>query len=619
MRKLYGICFCIIALGLLGCTKPITEYNADGSLKKIFHHFRTAAHKSLDPQKQFDSASADLITSVYDTLLSYHYLKRPYQLTPNLAKQMPTLSEDRLTYRFELRQDAYFMDDPCFKNGKGRQLTVDDVIYTLKRFADYNVNTLSYGTLMQGYVRGMDEFRAETKKLGESNTDYAKLDISGLKKTGDFQFEMTLTQPIPMALLPMAASQLAIVPREAVEHYGIDFKHHPVGSGPFYISQYSRRGEMRLAKNKKYHRVYPAEGDPGDMEKGYLKDAGKRLPLVDEVRMPLIEESQPRMLKFRRGRLDWVGVDKENFTKMAIKEGNTFRLIPSLEGKFQHYYAPYLYSGYWSFNMKDPVLGNICKPEEGSAEDPESACSQRKTKTKALRQAMAYALDMETYIDKMRNGRGLKLNTIVPIPIAGSEKDTGAKWYPYDLQIAKQKLAQAGYPEGKGLPPIKVEYAGTSSGSQQDGEFYRRAFAAIGIELQPQYQTFSAYLKKTDSGNFQLSSSAWAADYPDAENFYQLLYGPNGPPGPNHGAYINKKYDELYLKSKYMANGPDRYAVFREMADILKEEVPFLLTVSPISFGLYQNWLGNMKRHMMIDAPYQYLNVDAQMKMKGQN
>ena len=602
---------------MLGCTKTITEYNPDGSVKKIFHYFRVAAHKSLDPQKQFDSASADMINVVYDTLLSYHYLKRPYRLTPNLVKAMPSLSEDGLTYSFELRQDVYFTDDPCFKDGKGRQLTVDDVIYSIKRFADYNVNTLSYGTLMQGYVAGMDDFRAQTKTLGEKQTNYRKLSISGIKKTGPFKFEMTLTQPIPMALLPFAASQLAIVAKEAVTYYGIDFKHHPVGSGPFFISQYSRRGEMRLARNPRYHRVYPSEGEIGDKERGLLKDAGKKLPLVDEVRMPLIEESQPRMLKFRRGRIDWVGVDKENFTKMAIKEGDTFRLIPSLEGLFQHYYAPYLYSGYWSFNMKDPILGNVCTSEEGAPEDPLSACAVRQKRSKALRQAMAYALDMGTYIDKLRNGRGLKLNSIVPIPIAGSEKDTGAKWYPYDLQKAKEKMIEAGYPGGKGLPPIKVEYAGTSSGSQQDGEFYRRAFAAIGIELKPQYQTFSAYLKKTDSGNFQITSSAWAADYPDAENFFQLLYGPNGPPGPNHGAYLNKRYDELYLKSKYMANGPERYAVFREMSDILKDEVPFLLAVSPISFGLYQNWLGNMKRHMMLDTPFQYLNIDTEMKLKG--
>ena len=180
-------------------------------------------------------------------------MKRPYQLTPNLLTQMPSLSEDGLTYSFELRQDVFFMDDPCFEGGKGRQLTVDDVIYTLKRFADYNVNTISYGTLMQGYVKGMDVFRAETKKLGESKTDYAKLGVRH-KKTGQFQFEMTD---------PTHPHGIAAIRRLSISDCGtrgcgplrIDFKHHPVGSGPFYISQYSRRGEMRLAKNPKYHLI----------------------------------------------------------------------------------------------------------------------------------------------------------------------------------------------------------------------------------------------------------------------------------------------------------------------------------------------------------------------------
>ena len=322
MKKTGWMIYVALLFFMLGCTKSITEYNPDGSVKKIFHYFRVAAHKSLDPQKQFDSASADMINVVYDTLLSYHYLKRPYQLTPNLVTQMPVLSEDGLTYRFDLRQDVYFVDDPCFKGGKGRQLNVDDVIYSIKRFADYNVNTLSYGTLMQGFVAGMDEFRAQTKNLGEEKTVYDNMRITGIRKTGPFQFEMTLTQPIPMALLPFAASQLAIVAKEAVAYYGIDFKHHPVGTGPFIISQYSRRGEMRLSKNPKYHRVYPSEGEPGDQENGLLRDAGKKLPLIDEVRMPLIEESQPRMLKFRRGRLDWVGVDKKILPKWQLKKGN---------------------------------------------------------------------------------------------------------------------------------------------------------------------------------------------------------------------------------------------------------------------------------------------------------
>ena len=117
MKKIVISVLLVMIFLFVGCTKSITEYNPDGSVKKIFHYFRVAAHKSLDPQKQFDSASADMIVMVYDTLLSYHYLKRPYQLTSNLVTQMPTLSEDGLTYRFEVRKDVFFADDPCFKGG----------------------------------------------------------------------------------------------------------------------------------------------------------------------------------------------------------------------------------------------------------------------------------------------------------------------------------------------------------------------------------------------------------------------------------------------------------------------------------------------------------------------
>jgi ABC-type transport system substrate-binding protein len=585
-----------LTVAALGCGDDDgkkTEAASAGPPKKVLHFYRSEAFKSLDPVMQFDQASNELISNVYDTLVQYDYLQRPYTLQANLLTGMPELSADGLTYRFELRDDVYFHDDPCFSGSKGRKLIADDVIYSLKRFADANVNVRSY-TLLHGAIAGMDEFREQTSKLGKG-TDYGKLEIAGVTKVDDRHFTIELTSKNPLALYPFATSMLSIVPREAVAKYGRDFENHPVGSGPFVVRQLSRRGTIVLEKNPRYHGTYPTTGAPGDDAKGLLSAAGKKLPLLDQIELPLVEEAQPRMLKFMSGQLDWVAIDRDNFTKLAVKDDKGFHLKPEYEGKFALYAEPDLSSTYLVFNSKDPLIG----------------------KNKALRQAIAYSIDTQAFIDQMLNGRGEVLTSIVPLPIAGSQRDVPTQWYKKDLAMAKKKLAEAGYPEGKGLPPLVIEERASTTQSRQQFEFLRAELAQAGIIAQANFQTFSAFLQRVEAGNFQISEEAWGADYPDAENFYQLLYSKNKPPGPNHGAYNNPEYDRLYEQIRSMENGPERYALFAKLNDIIREELPILFTHTLIRVGLHQPWLKNFKRNIMIDVPFKYLDVDTAAKAKG--
>lgn len=592
-----AIVLALASVGGSGCggdgggkkTEPATA----GPQQKVLHFYRAEAFKSLDPLMQFDQASNELLSNVYDTLVQYDYLQRPYALQPNLLTKMPELSEDGLTYSFELRDDVFFHDDPCFPGGKGRKMNADDVIYSIERFADANVNVRSY-SLLQGVIAGMDEFREQTAKLGKG-TDYGKLDISGVNKVDDRHFTIKLTVKTPLALFPFATSMLGIVPREAVVKYGRDFENHPVGSGPFIIRQLARRGTIILEKNPRYHGVYPSAGAPGDDALGLLAAAGKKLPLLDRIELPLIEEPQPRMLKFMSGQLDWVPIDRDNFSKLAFKDDKGFHLQPEYAGKFVLYAEPDLRTEFFVFNSKDPLVG----------------------KNKKLRQAIAHAMDVRAYVDQILNGRAELLTTIVPIPIAGSQHDVPSQWYTKDLARAKQLLAEAGYPGGKGLPPIVIEERASNTDSRQRFEFLRAELAQIGIVAQPNFQTFSAFLQRVEAGNFQISEEAWGADYPDAENFYQLVYSKNKAPGPNHGAYNNPEYDRLYEQIRAMPNGPERFALFAKLNDILREELPLLFTYNLARVGLHQPWLKNFKRNIMIDVPFKYLDIDSAAKAKG--
>ncbi|MGE4607610.1 MAG: ABC transporter substrate-binding protein [Myxococcota bacterium] len=564
-----------------------TSLDQPAASAKVFYGQRSAAHKNLDPIKQFDSQSSEIIANVYDTLLSYHYLNRPYELVPLLLEKMPEKQPDGVTYSFTLKKGVHFSDDECFEGGKGRELTVDDVFYNIKRFADANENVKSY-PLLAGFVLGLDEFREKTRELGKG-VDYAAHDVAGLIRIDDYNFQIRFTGDNPLALYPFAAQIMSIVPKEAVDYYGEDFANHPVGTGPFTIKEYSRRGTIVLAKNPNYHDRYPDSGAPGDEELGLLADAGKQLPFVDEVRLPLIEEAQPAMLQFRKGQIDWLGIDKDNFTKMAFRDDEgEFHLKPPFDEQFGMYVEPGLSAEFLVFNMDDPLVG----------------------KNKPLRQAIALALDVDEFIRVLMNDRGLPLATLVPHPIAGSEKDIGFERRGVDLEAAKEKLAEAGYPGGEGLPELTIEYRASTKDARQGFEFIRNELAAIGIRVKPNFQTFSAFLKRIESGNFQIIIAGWAADFPDAENFYQLLYSENRIPLPNHGNFADPEYDEHYLASRFMPNGPQRYEHFRRMSEIVREEVPLVLRFNGLRFGLYQQWIGNMKRNIMLDKPYKYFRVN---------
>lgn len=569
------------------CTKKKpSELAGSKGGPKIFYHYLQAEAKTLDPQREFDSVSGQIVRSIFDTLVQYNYLKRPYELEPGLLEKMPEKQADG-TFLMTLRKGVKFHDNAAFPDGKGRELNADDIVYTMKRFADANVNDRSY-SLISGVVEGMDAFREASKKVPKG-FDYAKNEISGVKKVDAYSVKIKFIKDSPLNIFPFAASPTSIVPHEAVEKYGEDFAKNPVGTGPFTMKTYSRRGTTVLAKNPNYWGKFPTVGEASD--KDAIADAGgKQLPFVDEIQLPLIEEPQPQMLKFRKGQIHWVAIGKDDFNNFVEHKPGTrdFALKPDYKKDFDLYYAPTLTTSFLKFGMRDAIVG----------------------KNKALRQAIALAMNTSGFLELMLNGRGMLSESIVPVEIAGAATDTGSKGYTaQNLELAKKKLAEAGYPEGKGLPALAIEYRASSKDQRQQFEYIRNELAKANITVTGNFQTFSNFLEKSNSGNFQMADFGWNADYPDAENFYALLYSPNRAPLPNDGNFENKRYDELYLKSRDMPNGPERFKLFSEMDAIIKDEVPLIPTFDALGMGMTQKNVKYFKRHMMEEFPYKYFDL----------
>ena len=581
-------------LAALAATCALASHAAHAAEPSVLTVPRLALFSTLDPVRGYDGTVEQVARQVYSTLMTYSYLERPYKLEPDLLEAMPGVSADKLTYTFKLRQGVRFVDSPCFPGGRGRELTADDVLYSLKRYADANLNVASWFA-MQGAVVGLDDYHAATVKAGAS-ADMTSAEVPGLHKIDKFTFTIRLTHENALFLHALTLMPTAVVPHEAVQYYKDRFQVNPVGTGPFMATQeLARNGTMRLVRNPRYYRTYPSVGAPGDAEKGLLKDAGKRLPIADVLEMPLIEEPQPGALKFLRGELDWRPLDRTWFTRMVVRNADgTFRLADEYAGKFIIYSVPSMEVEYLLLNMRDPVLGT----------------------NKLLRQAIAAAIDPQAVVDVLRNGLGRKLQSIVPYDLPGSERETGAVARAHDVAAARKLLAQAGYPGGKGLEPLTIHFFETNTTTRTEFDLLKSQLAAIGVKVKGVFMDQPTFTKAAENGNFQIASFGWVADYPDAEDFYQLNYGRNVPPGSNWSRYASPAYDQAYEASRFMANGPARLARFRTMNALIQDDVPMILLFVPLKVGITQNWIGNFKRNLLLQE-HMYMSVDMARKKKG--
>jgi ABC-type transport system substrate-binding protein len=536
--------------------------------------YREGEAVTLDPMQLNDAESGAISFSIFSSLLTFHYLKRPKVLVPDLLEKMPEKLSSGL-YRFTLRKDARFHDDACFPGGKGRSVESQDVAYSLKRFADANVNMFNY-QFFEGLIKGLDEFRAASQQPGFS---FEKAEIIGVRIIDRYTFTLNFSKESPLNFYRLAYA--SIVPREAVEKYGRDFGRHPVGSGPFMLKEFPRRGTVVLERNPYYYRTYPSDGNPGDREKGFLDAAGRKLPLADRIELPLIEEAQPRLLNFMAGKLDYLRVDSDTFNANLQGSPGSYSFkdkklaeMASIQSEVSDTLSML------RFSMKDPLVGVNRK----------------------LRKAIATAIDLQAYLGVMQPGVGIPADSVVPPLFAGSSKETGSAWHKFSKDEARKLLSEAGYPGGKGLPELSIDFGTATQKSRRTFEFLRHSLDQIGIKLKANFhQTYGSLVKQLESGNFQMSFVAWTPAYSDAEGLYMLFYSKNMPPMPNYSFYRNPEYDRLYEASRDMPNGPERYRLFSEMDRILKEDVPLAMPYFRADVYLASKRLPNLRGYPTFD------------------
>ncbi len=577
-------------LALSGCGK--TE-GSDTQVPtgKVRYAALGANVRGLDPGDIGDVTSSSVASQGYECLYQYHFLKRPYEIIPCLAESMPQISKDGLTYTIKIRKDVYFFDDPCFPNGKGRQLTVHDFIYAWKRIA--NIKYLSKNWwIFENRIVGLDEFRNYTKTVKTArDVDYSR-PVSGLTALDDFTLQIKLKQPWPQIIYILAHLPTAPMAKEAVDKYGQSIVNVMVGTGPFKLKSWQRGGRMILVRNPTFRKeLYPSEGEPGDREKGYLDDAGKPLPLIDGFVYDVVQESQPRWLLFLQGKIDAAGIPKDFFSQ-AITQDKT--LTPFLRKKGIGLIIEQDPDTYWiGFNMEDPVVG----------------------KNLALRRAMSMAYNREENIDIFMNGRGIPAKGLFPPMFKEFDKNFTNPWCQYNLEGARKLMKEAEKING-GPITVTLSMPGADTTSRQSGEYFKRSMAKIGVKVKLDYLDWPMFQDKVKTKSVQMFTMGWVADYPDGENFMMLFYSPNESPGPNNFNYKNPKIDELFRKAQVMPDTPERLKLYRQMERIICDDVPAIFEVHSIAYVPYYTYLKNNKPSSFAWGAAKYGNIDLELRKK---
>ncbi|MEX1099226.1 MAG: ABC transporter substrate-binding protein, partial [Bacteriovoracaceae bacterium] len=503
----------------------------------------------------------------------------PYTLKPLLAKEMPLITDNGLSYLIKLKEDVYYHPHQALSSK--RKVKAQDFINQMKRLA--YLPTQSNGWwIFSGKIKGLDEFRKAAKDL----KDFENLKVEGLAALDDHTLQIKLTAPYPQLLYALAMSFAAPAPMELIKFYDNDFSQEPVGTGPFIFKKWEKNLSLALEANPNYHQqTYPKTGDRFAYENKLLKDAGKKLPFVKGVKFHIMKEAGPRMQNFLSRNIDLVTLTKDYFQMALNHQGELSKEFKSQ--KIQLQIAPTLTYWWLSFNMRDKILGKNLK----------------------LRQAIAHAVDNQKLIKLFTNNIGQKANSIYPPGIPGYDPSAEL---PYEHNSAKAKalLKAAGYPEGKGLPVFNYDVRGSGAVSRQMGEFIKSELQKIGIEINVVINTFPGFLNKARTGQLQFWQGGWAMDYPDAENIIQLLTTQNHPPGPNTAYYSNPKVDALYGKIMSAKKTEDQYSIMQKVEKEVNQELPWIMQYYSRNYVLYHQYVKNFRQSDLLYNTFKYIRLD---------
>jgi oligopeptide transport system substrate-binding protein len=569
---------------------------------KVLRTAFSIAETSFDPVIAWDAASDAVVEHIMESMLDYEYLARPVKLTPLTLERLPEVSDGGATYVCRVRRGIFFAADPAFK-GKPRELTAADYAYSLKRLLDPTLRS-PWMWLVEGKLVGGDELQAAAKKSGKLDYDAR---VAGLEIVDRYTLRIRLKQPDPTFPYMLAMPATAAVAREVIEAYGNDAGAHPVGTGPYVLREYQRSNRIVLAANPGFRKVVFDEPIPSNRDDAALARVlrGKQIPPIGRIEISVIEEQQPRWLAFLNRQLDYLQPFPVNFVgELLLDDG---KLKPALAAKGIRHELLLRPNTWWAyFNMEDPVVGGYT---------PEKI---------ALRRAIGMAFNTDEFIRVLFRGRAVPAQGVIPPDIAGYDPGHKTQAQVYDPAAARALLDRFGYKDRDGdgyreLPdgkPLTIEYwSRPTSAERQFDELWKKNVDAIGIRMVFKKDQQPELRKMARAGKLQMRRDGWNADYPDAENFMQLLYGPNIGQS-NDSRFRLPEFDRLYEEARKLPDSPERTKLYDRMTDLVVAYAPFKLTHHLLEDHVIQPWVVGYKAHPLRSDIWKYLDIDESKRQR---
>jgi ABC-type transport system substrate-binding protein len=578
---------------LAGAAAPTVAPAADPD--KVLRYIFVAQETGFDPAVARDLYSAHVIQSVFEALFTYDYLARPAKVVPLTAAEMPEVSPDGKTWTIKLRKGIYFMPDPAF-GGRKRELTMADYLYSYKRLMDPRLAS-PHSWLLENKVIGLDELVEQAKKTGKFDYDAP---IPGFELLDKYTLRIHLKQPDFNLHMTLAHEPTSAVAREVVEKYQDAQGHvmdHPIGTGPYRLTEWVRSSKMVLEANPDYRGYiwdWKAGSDPEDQEI-VAKMKGKKMPQIGRVEIYVMVEDQARWLAFQSDEVDLFQLEGP-LAPRALKDG---KLRPELVQKgvrMSRIIDPEISYYYWNF--KDPVFGGMSKEHI------------------ALRRAIAMSHNVQEEIKVVWNGEAVPLEYPIPPGVVGHDPDYKSS-VRYDPAAANALLDKFGYKKGPdgyrtqpdGKPLVLKFSARADSTGQQQLEIWKKSLDGIGIRMEGDRRPFPELLKAEKQCQLVSRTAPWIADYPDGDNFMQLFYGPNTGQN-NNGCVAIPEYDKLYAESQKLPPGPERDALYHKMARIME-----VYSAQRIGYARYRIMLAQprvigYKKHPILPADWMHIDIE---------
>ena len=574
---------------------------AQGGPPKVLRYAFPIAETGFDPAQLTDLYSRIITAHIFDGLYTYDHLARPFKIVPNVAEGMPESSEDFRTWTIRIRPGIYFQDDPAFE-GKRRELVAQDFVYTIKRFADPRWKAPAWASIAELKIVGLQALRDAALK-NKTPFDYDR-EIDGLRTLDRYTLQFRLEEGRPRFIQTFAGGDLyGAVAREVVEKYGDQIVAHPVGTGPFRLKNWRRSSKIVLERNPGYREhVYDAQPNADDAEGQAMlaKFKGRRLPMIDQVEISIIEEQQPRWLAFQNRQQDMLERLPNEFVNIAIPNG---RMAPNLakagikmERMLNSDVTITLY------NMESPVVGGYT---------PEKI---------ALRRALNLAVNVEQEIRLERRGQAIPAHSPIVPNTVGYDPAFRSENGLYSPARAKALLDLAGYkdvdgdgwreqPDGK---PLVIEVATQpDQASRRLDELMRKDYAAVGVRIEFKPAKWPENLKAARAGKlmvWRVGSSAAAPDgQPALDRMASVHVG-----GQNLARFRNEQFDAIYNRMRVLPDGPERLALFNDAKRIAVAYAPYKSSVHRILTDLMQPWVYGYRRPPYWQHWWQYVDIDAE-------